>query len=235
MSNNIAQGIRESAAALNMPAEWLATIISYETGGTFDPMKKGPTTKWGQHKGFIQFGEPQAMQYGVDWEDPVGSQLGANGAVVKYFKERGWKPGMSFMDAYSIVNAGGPGRYSASDANAGGAPGTVADKVAGMQPHFDKAVSLLGSDQSEMDPRNRNGYLSAQFQGEAERSAAAIEEANARVREGDATSSSERDRSRSPRPRPNPFYEALKVSYVAPASDMLSDPSRDGVVQQLYR
>jgi hypothetical protein len=33
--------------------------------------------------------------------------------------------------AYSIVNAGAPGRYNASDANNGGAPGTVADKVGG--------------------------------------------------------------------------------------------------------
>lgn len=235
MSQAIAQGIRESAAALSMPPEWLATIISYETGGTFDPMKKGPETKWGQHKGLIQFGEPQAMQYGVDWKDPVGSQLGANGAVVKYFKERGWRPGMSFMDAYSIVNAGGPGRYSASDENAGGAPGTVADKVAGMQPHFDKALSLLGSAESDMSPENRNGYLSAKFQGDAQRDAYAIEEANARVRESESTSSSERDRSRSPKPRANPFYEALQASRVTPVTDMLSDPNRDGVVQQVYR
>ena len=233
MTEDIAQGIRESAAALGMPPEWLATIISYETGGTFDPTKKGPTTKWGQHKGFIQFGEPQAMQYGVDWDDPVNSQLGAEGAIVKYFTQRGWRPGMSFLDAYSIVNAGGPGRYSASDENAGGAPGTVADKVASMSPHFDKAVALLGSDQSDMDPMNRNGYLSARFQGEAARAAAEVESANARVREAQATSSSKRDRSRGP--QNNPYVEALKVSYVTPSFGLLSDPSRDGVMQPLVR
>ena len=231
MTKDIAQGIREAAAALNMPPEWLATYISYETGGTFDPVKKGPETKWGQHKGLIQFGEPQAMQYGVDWEDPVGSQLGASGAVVKYFLDRGWKPGMSFLDGYSIINAGGPGKYSASDANAGGAPGTVADKVAGMSAHFDKAVALLGSDRSDMDPHNRNGYLSAQFQGEAAKAVAALEEANANVRDAKATSSSERDRSRGP--RRNPYYEALQVSYVQPPTDLLSDPSRDGLMQSL--
>ena len=231
MSQDIAQGIRESAAALGMPAEWLGTIISYETGGTFDPVKKGPTTKWGMHKGLIQFGEPQALQYGVDWKDPVGSQLGANGAVVKYFKERGWKPGMSFLDAYSIVNAGGPGRYSASDTAAGGAPGTVADKVAGMQPHFEKATALLGG--GDMDPSQRNGTISAQFAGETYKTTISTSNAAEQVRDPKATASSERDRSRGP--KRNPFYEALEVSYVNPVSDMLSDPSRDGIMQSLRR
>ena len=122
-------GIIETAAALGMDPVDLATIISYETAGTFDPTKGGPTTQWGQHHGLIQFGEPQAKEYGVDWNDPLGSQLGPNGAVAKYFLSNGWEPGMGMADAYSIVNAGGPGRYNASDANNGGAPGTVADKV----------------------------------------------------------------------------------------------------------
>ena len=52
---------------------------------------------------------------------------------------------MGMMDAYSIVNAGAPGRYGASDANNGGAPGTVADKVNGqMGGHREKALALLG-------------------------------------------------------------------------------------------
>ncbi len=138
-------GIIETANALGMDPVDLATIISYETAGTFDPTKRGPTTQWGQQRGLIQFGEPQAKQYGVDWNDPLGSQLGANGAVYKYFTQNGWKPGMGLMDAYSIVNAGGPGRYNASDANNGGAPGTVADKVTSqMEGHRVKAIDLLG-------------------------------------------------------------------------------------------
>ena len=138
-------GIIETANALGMDPVDLATIISYETAGTFDPTKRGPTTQWGQHRGLIQFGEPQAKQYGVNWDDPLGSQLGPNGAVYNYFTQNGWKPGMGMMDAYSIVNAGGPGRYNASDANNGGAPGTVADKVTGqMEGHRVKATDLMG-------------------------------------------------------------------------------------------
>lgn len=142
--NRLAAGIVETANALGMDPVDLATIISYETGGTFDPSQAGPTTQWGQHRGLIQFGEPQAREYGVDWNDPLGSQLGADGAIARYYRANGWRPGMGMLDAYSVVNAGGPGRYGASDANNGGAPGTVADKVNDqMGPHRAKAEALL--------------------------------------------------------------------------------------------
>lgn len=149
----IAKRIMETARALQMDPLDLATIISYETAGTFDPTKRGPTTQWGQHRGLIQFGEPQARQYGVNWDDPVGSQLGADGAVAKYFLDNGWQPGMGMMDAYSIVNAGGPGRYNRSDANNGGAPGTVADKVNGqMAGHRRNAERLLAGVDAQTAP-----------------------------------------------------------------------------------
>lgn len=141
---SVVQGIIETANALGMDPLDLATIISYETAGTFDPSKAGPTTQWGQHRGLIQFGEPQARQYGVDWADPVGSQLGEGGAVYNYFSSNGWQPGMNIFDAYSIVNAGAPGRYNATDENNGGAPGTVADKVRDQfAPHRENALRLL--------------------------------------------------------------------------------------------
>lgn len=145
MTPEIRSGIVETARSLGMDPKVLATIISYETAGTFDPTKRGPTTQWGQHRGFIQFGEPQAKQYGVDWANPIQSQLGPNGAVANYYRSNGWKPGMTELDAYSIVNAGGPGRYNASDANNGGAPGTVADKVNNQfGAHRAKAAAMLG-------------------------------------------------------------------------------------------
>lgn len=145
--NGLAGGIVETANALRMDPLDLATIISYETAGTFDPVKAGPTTQWGQHRGLIQWGEPQARQYGVDWNDPLGSQLGADGAIVRYFQNAGWEPGMGMLDAYSAVNAGRVGRYNASDAGNGGAPGTVRDKVEQqMHGHRQKAAALLGMD-----------------------------------------------------------------------------------------
>lgn len=137
--------IVDTAKAMGADPLDLATAISYETAGTFDPTKSGPTTQWGQHRGLIQFGEPQAKQHGVDWNDPLNSQLGAGKAVQRYFESSGWKPGMSGLDLYSIINAGAPGRYSASDANNGGAPGSVRDKWENqMNDHRIKAAKLLG-------------------------------------------------------------------------------------------
>lgn len=141
-------GIEETAKSLGIDPVDLATAISYETGGTFDPTKAGPTTKYGRHRGLIQFGEPQAKQYGVDWNNPVGSQLGPDGAVAKYLRDTGVKPGMGMLDIYSAINAGGVGRYGASDAAAGGAPGTVADKVnSQMAGHRAKALAMFGGGQ----------------------------------------------------------------------------------------
>ncbi|MGB1214783.1 MAG: hypothetical protein ACPG4X_15565 [Pikeienuella sp.] len=143
--NALREGIISSAQALGVDPIDLATAISYETGGTFNPTQSGPTTQWGQHRGLIQFGEPQAQQYGVDWSDPVGSQLGPEGAVVSYLRSTGVRPGMGLLDIYSAINAGGVGRYNASDANNGGAPGTVRDKVdQQMEGHRRNALALLG-------------------------------------------------------------------------------------------
>jgi hypothetical protein len=52
---------------------------------------------------------------------------------------------MGLLDIYSAINAGGVGRYNASDANNGGAPGTVRDKVdQQMEGHRRNALALLG-------------------------------------------------------------------------------------------
>ncbi len=141
---NVRDGIAATAQSLGVDPVDLATAISYETAGTFDPKKRGPTTQWGQHRGLIQFGEPQAKKYGVNWDDPVGSQLGPDGAIAKYLREAGVKPGMGLLDIYSAINAGGVGRYNRSDANNGGAPGSVQDKVEHqMAGHRAKAKAMF--------------------------------------------------------------------------------------------
>lgn len=130
-----------SAARLGISPSDLATAISYETGGTFDPWKKGPTTQWGEHRGLIQWGEPQRKKYGVTQDTPVPDQMQA---VERYLTDAGVKPGHGLLDVYSAINAGRVGLYNRTDANNGGAPGTVADKVASMAGHRMRANALLG-------------------------------------------------------------------------------------------
>ena len=137
---SLADAIRSSAERLGIDPLDLATTISYETGASFDPWKKGPTTKWGEHRGYIQWGEPQRARYGVTQDMSPADQMRA---VEKYLTDAGVRPGHGLIDVYSAINAGRVGRYGASDAAAGGAPGTVADKVAGMAPHRVKAQLLL--------------------------------------------------------------------------------------------
>ena len=144
---DIRSGIIATAQSLGIDPLDLATAISYETAGTFNPTKAGPTTQWGRHRGLIQFGEPQAKKYGVKWDDPLASQLGPDGAVARYLRDTGVKPGMGLLDVYSAINAGGVGRYNRTDANNGGAPGTVRDKVEQqMAGHRAKAAKLLGGE-----------------------------------------------------------------------------------------
>lgn len=136
----MAEAIRASAERLGVNPVDLATAISYETKGTFDPLIKGPTTKWGQHIGLIQPGEVQRRQYGIDPSAPLPDQFAG---IERYLTAAGVKKGHGLLDIYSAINAGGVGRYNRSDAAAGGAPGTVADKVAGMAPHRVRAELLL--------------------------------------------------------------------------------------------
>jgi hypothetical protein len=140
---DLRQGIIDAANALGINPADLATAISYETGGTFNPTQQGIRTKWGLHRGLIQFGEPQAQKYGVDWNNPVETQLGANGAVVRYLKDAGVRPGMSLLDVYSAINAGSVGQYRAMDMGT-----SVAQKVSSdaMRKHGEKAAALLGGE-----------------------------------------------------------------------------------------
>ncbi len=140
--SDLAAALRASSGRLGIDPLDLGTAISYETAGTWDPWKAGPTTKWGQHRGLIQWGEPQRQKYGVTQGMPVADQLTA---VERYLTDAGVRPGHGLLDIYSAINAGRVGRYGASDAAAGGAPGTVQDKVNGqMAGHRAKAEALLG-------------------------------------------------------------------------------------------
>src|SRR5206468_3273928 len=96
----------------------------------------------GRHVGLIQFGPNEQKQFGVTGNETFQEQLPK---VEAFLQSRGYKPGMGVMNAYSTINAGSPGRFNASDANNGGMPGTVADKVNNQfAPHYAWATKWLG-------------------------------------------------------------------------------------------
>lgn len=142
MKEELRAAILKQADKLGIDPVDLATVVSYETAGTFDPWKKGPKTQWGQHRGLIQWGEPQRKKYGVHQGMSIDEQMEAAG---KYLYDAGVRPGMGILDVYSAINAGRVGLYNRSDANNGGAPGTVRDKVMHqMGGHRKKGAALLG-------------------------------------------------------------------------------------------
>lgn len=129
------------AEKMGLSAKDLLTAMSYETGGTLDPWKAGPTTQWGQHRGLIQWGEPQRQKYGVTADSSIEDQIKAVG---KYLTDAGVKAGDGLLQIYAAINAGNAKKINASDANNGGAPGTVLDKVQGqMGGHEKRAEALL--------------------------------------------------------------------------------------------
>ena len=119
----------------------LATIISFETAGTFSPSIRGGAG--GNYQGLIQFGAPERRQYGVTPSQSFEEQV--MGPVVRYFQDRFKGVGMStqgasLLDLYTTVLAGNP----RANRNARDSFGTSA--VSGVQrmgPHRQKALSTF--------------------------------------------------------------------------------------------
>lgn len=146
--SELVAAVRASAQRLGVNPSDLLTAMSYETGGRLDPNLWGG--KNNNHLGLIQFGGPERAKYGVKPGMAVTDQVMA---AENFLRDRGLKPGMGLLDLYSTINAGRPGLYNRSDANNGGAPGTVADKVATqMVGHRARANALLGEMQNSAAP-----------------------------------------------------------------------------------
>lgn len=140
MNPELAQAIVASATRLGVDPVDIATAMSYETAGKFSPSMWGGAGK--NYLGLIQFGPEERKKYGVHEGQSVGDQVVS---AENFLRDRGVKPGMGLLDIYSTINAGSPGLYSRSDANNGGTPGTVADKVRDqMAGHRVNALRLLG-------------------------------------------------------------------------------------------
>lgn len=125
-----ARAVIQAADKLGVSPLDLATIISYETVGTFSPNIVGG--KGNNYQGLIQFGPEERKQFGVykgqSFEDQVTN------SVVKYFQTRfnsvgRTTQGATLLDLYKTVNGGNPNvSSSASDGN-----GTIGGHVARMQ------------------------------------------------------------------------------------------------------
>jgi tape measure domain-containing protein len=104
-----AQALVKAAQKLGVSPLDLATIIGFETGGTYSPSKWGGAG--GNYMGLIQFGPNERKQYGAYQGQSFEEQV--LGPVVKYFQDRFKNVGMSTRGAdlltlYRTVLGGNP-------------------------------------------------------------------------------------------------------------------------------
>ena len=136
----------EVAGELGVSPIDLATIIGFETGGTYDAGTVGG--EGGNYEGLIQFGVPERAAYGVVPGMSFEEQL--RGPVKAYFQDRFAKAGMSTQganleDLYTTVIAGNPG----ANRDAQDSFGTSARSgVAKMGPHRERAMQRFGFSQN---------------------------------------------------------------------------------------
>ncbi len=136
----------EVAGELGVSPIDLATIIGFETGGTYDPGEVGG--EGGNYQGLIQFGGPERAAYGVVPGMSFEEQL--RGPVKRYFQDRFASAGMSTQganleDLYTTVIAGNP----KANRDAQDSFGTSARSgVAKMGPHRERAMQRFGFSQN---------------------------------------------------------------------------------------
>jgi tape measure domain-containing protein len=130
-----------AASKLGVSPLDLATIISFETGGSFNPSKWGGAG--GNYMGLIQFGPTERKAYGARPNQSFEEQV--MGPVVRYFQDRFKGVGMSTQgasleDLYTTVLAGNPKANRNARDSFGTSPRSG---VARMGPHRQKALSTF--------------------------------------------------------------------------------------------
>lgn len=137
------EAVRAATAAaeqLGVAAKDLLAVMSFESG--IDPSRRGGAG--GKYLGLIQFSPENQRRYGVNKDQSIAQQMGA---VVKYLKDTGVKPGMQIEHIYAAILAGDARKINASDRKNGGIVDNVYADTRGekYRPHINKAEGLLAA------------------------------------------------------------------------------------------
>lgn len=122
--------IIQGARKLGLDPYEFGAFLSLESGANMDPNIVGGAG--GRHKGLIQFGQNEQQLYGISGPQTRAGQMPA---VLRYFEDRGYKPGMGIGRAYATVLGGNPN----VSLNAQDSFGT---SVSGALPRFRKGGDL---------------------------------------------------------------------------------------------
>lgn len=97
------QAIIDAARKLKLDPYEFGAFLSLESGPNMDPNIVGGAGN--RHKGLIQFGPNEQKLYGITGNQTRAQQIPA---VLQYFQDRGYKPGMGIERAYATVLGGNP-------------------------------------------------------------------------------------------------------------------------------
>jgi len=135
----LVRAVTALAEQMKLSAKDLLTVMSFESGGTFDP---GITNATG-HTGLIQFSPANLQRFGLSAQSSVTDQVIAAG---RYLEDAGIKAGDSLLRIYAAILTGNPNNITASDTANGGTPGGALIKVTEqMGPHAARAEGLLAA------------------------------------------------------------------------------------------
>jgi len=127
--------IFRGAKQLGLDPYEFGAFLSLEAGPNMDPNIVGGAG--GRHKGLIQFGQNEQQMYGISGPQTRAGQMPA---VLKYFEDRGYKPGMGIARAYATVLGGNPNVSLTSKDSFG-------TSVQGALPRFRKGGDLYSNAQ----------------------------------------------------------------------------------------
>ena len=157
--------IFEGAKRLGLDPYEFGAFLSLESGPNMDPNIVGGAG--GRHKGLIQFGIPEQQKY---LKPGPQTRAGQMPAVLQYFEDRGYKPGMGIERAYATVLGGNPnvslhsedafGTSVAKVANRfkpGGDLYKNAQRVLGDVPGFDSSPSVSAAKASKKEQASLAG------------------------------------------------------------------------------
>jgi hypothetical protein len=144
------QAIFEGAKRLGLDPYEFGAFLSLESGPNMDPNIVGGAGK--RHRGLIQFGQNEQQIYGISGPQTRAGQMPA---VLKYFEDRGFKPGMDISRAYATVLGGNP-NVSLDKKDSFGT------SVRGVLPRFKKGGDLYANAQRVLgDPLDVGGQQPA--------------------------------------------------------------------------
>lgn len=139
-TEELVREVSRAAAQLGVDAKDLLALILFESGGS--PSIRGGDR--GRHIGLIQFGPEEQKTYGAHQGQTVAEQMAA---VVRYFLDRGTRPGDDLTRLYATVLGGNRNAINASDIASGGVVRNVAEATRGQQfaPYRARAEGMLAA------------------------------------------------------------------------------------------